>query len=130
MHTTTKDAIFDEIARNDSHFSKAPQAFFQAWQEGVQLIGPELFGNGTREGLDHAMSKWDLRPDLEAIIDAIGVMSAGEKVFLAAMVSFYNVEEGGALLRRVGVQGLADLGGLDLKRRKIIAALILNYTGW
>jgi hypothetical protein len=46
------------------------------------------------------------------------------------MVSFYNVEEGGALLRRVGVQGLADLGGLDLKRRKIIAALILNYTGW
>lgn len=130
MHTTTKDAIFDEIALNDSHFSKAPQAFFQAWRQGVELIGTELFGDGTRQGLDRAMSKWDLRPDLEAIIDAIGVMSAGEKVFLAAMVSFYNVEEGGALLRRVGVQGLADLGGLDLKRRKIIAALILNYTGW
>ncbi len=57
-------------------------------------------------------------------------MSSGEKVFLAAMVSFYNAREGGALFRRVGIHGLADLDGLDLERRKIIGALILHYCGW
>ena len=45
-------------------------------------------------------------------------------------MSFYNVEDGGRLLERVGVRGLADFGGLDLKRRTVIAALLLNYTGW
>jgi hypothetical protein len=130
MHTTTKEAIFDEIALNDLHFSNAPHAFFHAWKRGVELVGPELFGNGSQECLDLTVCKWDLCPNLEAIIDAIGVMSSGEKVFLAAMVSFYNAEEGGALLRRIGVYGLADLAGLDLERRKIIADLILNYSGW
>ena len=130
MHTTTNEAIFDEIALNDLYFAEAPHAFFDAWKRGVELVGPELFGKGTRECLEQAICKWDLCPNVEAIIDAIGVMSSGEKVFLAAMVSFYNAEEGGALLRRVGVYGLADLGGLDLERRKIIAALILNYHGW
>lgn len=48
MHPTTKDAIVDEIALNDSHFSRAPQAFFQAGQEGVELIRAVLFGNDTR----------------------------------------------------------------------------------
>ena len=61
---------------------------------------------------------------------AIGVMSSGEKVFLAALVSFYNAEDGGKLLKRIGVQGLADLGGLDLSRRSVLASLLLNYTGW
>ena len=130
MHTATKRPILDEIVLNDLHFSDAPYAFFDAWRRGVELVGPELFGTGTREGLKQAICKWDLRPNMDAIIDAIGVMSSGEKVFLAAMVSFYNAEEGGALLRRVGVYGLADLGGLDLERRKIIAALMLNYSGW
>lgn len=130
MHTTTNGPIFDEIAFNDSHFAKAPEAFFHAWQRGVELAGPQLFGTGTRECLEQASCKSDLCPNLEAILDAIGVMSSGERVFLAAMVSFYNSEEGGALLRRVGVYGLADLGGLDLERRTIIAALILNYSGW
>ena len=69
-------------------------------------------------------------PNLEVIDQAIGVMSSGERVFLAAMVSFYNAEIGGALLKRVGVHGLSDIGGLDLERRQVIAALILNYTGW
>ena len=130
MHTTTKEAVFNATALNDLDFSDAAHAFFDAWKRGVELVGPELFGTGARECLEQAVCKWDLRPNMDAIIDAIGTMSSGEKVFLAAMVSFYNAQEGGALLRRVGVFGLADLGGLDLERRKVIAALILNYTGW
>ncbi|PMR75308.1 hypothetical protein [Billgrantia endophytica] len=130
MKTITKDVLFDKIARNDRHFSKAPHAFFHAWARGVELAGPKLFGDGTQQGLQEAVSKWDLCPNLEAIHQTIGVMSSGEKVFLAAMVSFYNVGDGGALLKRVGVHGLADLGGLDLERRRVIGALILNYSGW
>jgi hypothetical protein len=57
-------------------------------------------------------------------------MSSGQKAFLAALVSFYNAEVGGRLFERIGIRGLADLGGLDLQRRTVIAALILNYNGW
>lgn len=130
MNTMSEQAIFDEIARNDLHFSKAPQAFFHAWKRGVELVGPGLFGNGTRECLNLAVDKWDLCPNVDLIKKSIGAMSSGERVFLAAMVSFYNSKEGGALLKHVGVHGLADLGRLDIGRRKIIATLILNYTGW
>lgn len=73
---------------------------------------------------------WDLCANVELIDHAIGLMSSGEKRFLATLVSFYNADDGGRLLERVGVRGLADLGGLDLKRRAVIAALLLNYTGW
>lgn len=130
MNPMNEQAIFDEIARNDLHFSKAPQAFFHAWKRGVELVGPGLFSNGTQECLNLAVDKWDLCPNVAVIKKTIGAMSSGERVFLAAMVSFYNSKDGGALLKRVGVHGLADLGGLDIERRKIIAALILNYTGW
>jgi hypothetical protein len=130
MNTSLSNSLFEEIALSEAHFSKAPSAFFHAWKRGVELVGPRLFGNGTRQSSDNAADKWDLCPNLVEIKDVIGVMSSGEKVFLAAMVSFYNAKEGGALFRRVGIHGLADLGGLDLERRKIIAALILNYCGW
>jgi len=129
MNPMSQQAIFDEIARNDLHFSKAPDAFFHAWKRGVELVGPDLF-NGTQECLDLAEDKWGLCPNVAVIRKTIGAMSSGERVFLAAMVSFYNSKDGGALLKRVGVHGLADLGGLDLERRKIIATLILNYSGW
>jgi len=130
MNAISEQAAFEAIAVNQQHFSKAPLAFFHAWKRGVELAGHGLFGNGTREALNLAVDKWDLRPNVPLIKRTIGAMSSGEKVFLAAMVSFYNANDGGALLKRVGVHGLADLGGLDLERRRIIAALILNYTGW
>ena len=38
MNPMSEQAIFDEIARNDLHFSKAPDAFFHAWKRGVELV--------------------------------------------------------------------------------------------
>ena len=89
-----------------------------------------MFGDGTREGLQRATTKWDLRPKLLMLNDALGVLSSGQRMFLSAMVSFYNSREGGAMLKRCGFEGLSDLGGLDLERRKVIADLTLNYNGW
>lgn len=130
MKDSNWGGLAEEIAHESAHFAAAPAAFFDAWKNGVALAGTRLFGGGLRADLEHATSVWDLCPKVQLIDDAIGVMSSGEKRFLAALVSFYNAEDGGRLLERVGVRGLADFGGLDLKRRTVIAALLLNYTGW
>lgn len=136
MSISNQDFALDEtprasIARELEHFSSAPARFLEAWKRGVRLAGPQFFGMGSPHAdLAGTQSKWDLCPKMDLIEDAIGVMSSGEKVFLAALTSFYNAQDGGALLKRVHVQGLADFGGLDLERRAVIAALIVNYTGW
>lgn len=122
--------VVNQIAQEQRHFAAAPDAFLQAWKRGVQLAGPQWFGDGTPEGLNLARDKWDLCPDVSRISKAIGVLSAGERMFLAAMVSFYNERKGGAFLKRCEFHGLADFGGLDLQRRKVIADLLLNYSGW
>ena len=90
---------------------------------------PEPNGSATA-GLQRATTKWDLRPKLLMLNDALGVLSSGQRMFLSAMVSFYNAREGGAMLKRCGFEGLSDLGGLDLERRKVVADLTLNYNGW
>ena len=126
LEETTRQDIANELA----HFSCAKTNFFDAWKRGVALAGTHLFGKGATADLDRAVSIWDLCPKVELIERAIGVMSSGEKAFLAALVSFYNSEVGGKLFKRVGVHGLADFGGLDLARRSILASLLLNYTGW
>ena len=134
LTSPTLDAL-EETARHDianelAHFSCAKTNFFDAWKRGVALAGTHLFGKGVTADPDRAVSIWDLCPNMRLIDRAIGVMSSGEKVFLAALVSFYNAEDGGKLFKRIGVRGLADLGGLDLSRRSVLASLLLNYTGW
>lgn len=130
MNQSLPRDLLDQIALEERHFAKAPQAFFDAWKRGVKIAGNEWFGDGTPEGLQRATSKWDLRPKMLMLNDALGVLSSGQRLFLSAMVSFYNAREGGAMLKRCGVEGLSDLGGLDLERRKVIADLLLNYNGW
>lgn len=105
-------------------------AFLFAWKQGVTLAGPTFFGDGTRIGLNNATCRWDLRPDLRTINNAISVLSDNERIFLAALVSFYDTEAGGALLNQVGVKGLADLGVLDPERRDVIASLVMHHHGW
>jgi hypothetical protein len=83
-----------------------------------------------RDGLNQAKSKWDLRPDILRASDALGVLSSGERMFLSAMFSFYNAHEGGAMLKRCHFHGLSDFDGVDLQRRKVIADLLVNYSGW
>ncbi|MBY4673884.1 hypothetical protein K6W12_24945 [Burkholderia multivorans] len=126
----TSAALLDQIAAEERHFADASGAFFEAWKRGVKIAGAEWFGNGTRESLQRATTKWDLRPDMPMINDALGVLSSGQRMFLSAMVSFYSAREGGEMLRRCGFEGLSDLGGLDLERRRVIADLVLHYNGW
>ena len=130
MNLPLPEDVLDQMALEQAHFDAAPQAFFEAWKRGAQIAGHEWFGDGTREGLQRATTKWDLRPNMLMLNDALSVLSSGQRMFLSAMVSFYNAREGGAMLKRCGFEGLSDLGGLDLERRKVVADLTLNYNGW
>lgn len=122
--------VIDQLVREERHFVAAPQAFFLAWKRGVGIVGHEWFGDGTREGLLRAKTRYDLRPNLLLLNDALRILSSSQGLFLSAMVSFYNVREGAAMLRRCGFEGLADLGLLDLERRQVIADLVLNHSAW
>ncbi|TPG90335.1 hypothetical protein EAH72_29480 [Pseudomonas caspiana] len=111
-------------------FEGTAAAFLYAWKQGVALAGPTYFGDGTQISLNNATCRWDLRPNLLMINNAINVLSTNERVFLAALVSFYDTDEGGVLLKQVGVRGLADLGVLDPERRDVIASLVMHHHGW
>jgi hypothetical protein len=102
-------------------------AFVDAWQRGVILAGPRFFGTGGKPGL--ARSKWDLEPNYDMVERAMGVLSSGEAVFLAAMYSFYNARGAQQLLGRPLVPG-EIAATLDEPRRRVIADLIVSYTGW
>lgn len=130
MNQPLPQDVLDQIARELLHFDNAPAVFLHAWKRGIQIAGVEWFGDGTHAGLQHATSKWALRPNVQRLNDALGVLSSGQRMFLSAMVSFYNADAGGAMLKRCQFEGLADLGGLDLERRKVIADLLLHYHGW
>jgi hypothetical protein len=128
MSTSDRSHLLQQIRFEQDHFATSPQAFFNAWKQGAALAGPPLFGQPTHSDLMRVTSAWDLRPNLQLISDSISGMTRNEKAFLAALVSIHNSQDGGRLLQRVGVHGLADLGGLDIQRRTVIAALILHYT--
>ena len=121
---------FADITREAAHFASAPTAFLHAWKRSVELAGPRFFGKGLRADFCGAATKWDLCPNVALIDAALGPMSPAERIFIASLVSFYDTEDGGKFLRRAEFDGFADLGRLDLQRRVVVAALILNYSGW
>jgi hypothetical protein len=81
------------------------------------LAGPVYFGNGTSESVENAKDKWALAPNGAVILDAFGVLSSGERTFLAALYSFYKSDDSVLLWEKAGIRGFADLSGLDLVRR-------------
>lgn len=130
MHPTLPDSVRSELLDTYQHDTLAPRHFFENWQQAVLLAGPAYFGDGTRANALEATDKWALCPNVPLIQSRLGVMSHGEQVFIAALVSFYNDKTGGRLLRRVAVEGLADFGLLDPQRRRLLANLIIHYSGW
>lgn len=56
---------------------------------------------------------------------------ASTAVFLAAMVSFFNGDTGGKMLRSLQAAGLSDIAArLDHAQRQVLADLMVAYTGW
>ncbi|MFL9951110.1 TrfB-related DNA-binding protein [Paraburkholderia agricolaris] len=122
---------FHEAIAESGYFSEiAPKRFLTAWKEAVSLAGPSYFRKPIGGEIEAAETKDELEPDYEVIKRALGAISSTDGLFLAALYSFYDSEEGSAMLKQCGANGLADLGRLDLPRRRVIAELIVNYCGW
>ncbi|WP_374063616.1 hypothetical protein [Cupriavidus sp. DF5525] len=49
--------VLDRIAPEERRFANAPRAFFEAWKRSVDIAGGEGFGDGTREGLQRAITR-------------------------------------------------------------------------
>lgn len=105
-------------------------AFFFAWKRGVELAGSRYFGDGSQEGFQKANCRWDLRPNIRVIKSSFEVLTEQERVFLAALVSFFDTEEGSDLLKQSGIRGLSDLGLLNIEQRDVIAGLIMHNHDW
>ncbi|MES9830524.1 MAG: hypothetical protein ABW201_19900 [Candidatus Thiodiazotropha sp.] len=105
-------------------------AFLAAWKRGILASGvPGLFY--CSDILDKTTSLDRLAPKVREIGKRIHVSPKKQATFLAAMVSFYNPEEGAKMAKKVGCNGLGDIAiNLSTKQRSIISDLLLNYTGW
>lgn len=101
-------------------------AFFDAWMRGIELAGTQFFRfpvSGEIRGKD------DVPPDFDMVECGMEYLSSGERAFLAAMYSFYNAAAAQRLYNAVLVPGeVAAL--LDEPRRRVIADLLVSYTGW
>lgn len=105
-------------------------AFFDAWLRGVEIAGSRWFKRDDW-GASDVPSKWDYAPNFEAIEDSLGVLSTGEAVFLAAMVSFYSPQGGRELMQKLDMGSPGSVAAaLDEKRRRVIADLTVSYAGW
>ncbi len=103
--------------------------FLEAWKQGVERLGPELFGPKTPEA---ARVKSDLKPLREKIDVAFVACSGGEKQLLSAMVSFFDPEWGEDLAARTEdekcICGLTF--NMDHAEIDILCTLLRNYEGW
>lgn len=107
-----------------------PARFLAAWKRGVLIAGAHYF-HVKADSVEAATDKWQLKPNQEAIENALGVVSDGQGAFLAAMYSFFNPDKGQELLADVGRPNICDLAGrLDNERAEVIAELFLSYAGW
>lgn len=115
------------------YWQDAPKRFFKAWREGVALAGVSFFGDGSKAGFQAATDKNDLAPNMEAVKEALGVLSGGERTFLVAMYSFYNSRTAADMWSEnfTSPDNIGEtISGLDLARRRVLAELTLTYTGW
>jgi hypothetical protein len=104
--------------------------FIDAWKRGILASGaPSLFYSS--DILDKTTSLERLAPKVREIGKRIHSYPKRQATFLAAMVSFYNPEEGAKLAKKVGCNGLGDIAiNITFDQRLIISDLLMYHTGW
>jgi hypothetical protein len=104
--------------------------FLDAWKRGILASGvPGLFY--CSDILEKTTSLERHAPKVSQIKNRICDFPKRQAAFIAAVVSFYNPEEGAKLAKKAGCNGLGDIAmNLSPQQRSIISDLLLNYTGW
>ena len=122
---TSKDYILNVLEQTEEKEAR----FFAAWKQGVELLGPQLFGPKTPA---NAKIKDDLRPQHNLIETELAKESCGEEQFLTAMVSFYDPAWGEELVELIECHksfcGLTY--NLDHEQIEILCELLRNFQGW
>ncbi len=105
--------------------------FTDYWKQGVELVGVELFGDGTEKSLKNAINYTQLYPKKELFQKAFaGPLSPGQAAFMASMFSFYNRSSAVDFCKSAKIYSIGDLTKLDSNRTRIIVNLLVNYSGW
>ena len=92
----------------------------------MEIAGRQYFRNPG-----YFISYQSAPPNITEIKKSIETLPAGQAIFLAALVSFYNGETGGKLLRSLQAAGLSDIAArLGHDQRQVLADLLVAYTGW
>lgn len=115
---------------------RSESAFLAAWKdaivEGARLCGPRFYQLFGPKSFQSAQSKWELRPDTARVRAAMAVFSRGERIYLGALYSFFNPDDGQQLLSEYAFPGnLAEiLTRLEARQVKAIMRLVETYPGW
>ena len=128
--TPEQEAVFARLYTERAFYEGASSRFFDAWKRAVALAGYRYFGDDTKASWDAANDKWALVPDADLIRSALGVLSHGERIFLAALYCFYNDIDGKDMCAAAGLNTVLDLTILDMEHKQIISDLLFNYNGW
>lgn len=107
-------------------FQDKQVAFLNAWCRAINLTGhPSLFGMNSMNGLA------GFAPKVKEINRALPGLPKSQGALIAAMVSFFNPEEGAKMMTKTGTAGLGALSlCLSESARKALSDLINNYQGW
>lgn len=129
---TEKSQIFSQIEKAQAKEAEKKKRFLKAWKAGMKLVGLEYFNitMGLAE-LEKSTNKWDFEPNYKFIKHSLHQINARNALFLAAMYSFFDDEDGQRLLEELGSPNIVDLAAqLSKEQAEIIAELFLNYCGW
>ena len=120
-----------------AHARVAPIQFLIAWKRAVAMAGPEFFtagrGHDAPPSMVDATDKGQLIPHWDVVENGIGPLSTSQRVFLAAICSFYNGEWGKNLpdTHGDGCDSIGDVANrLDRDQVDILTALMNYHTGW
>lgn len=107
-------------------FQDKQRAFMDAWLRAIHLTGhAALFGQNPAAGLS------GFAPKVKEINRALPTLPKSHAALIAAMVSFFNPEEGAKMMVKTGTAGLGALAlCLSDNARVALSDLINNYQGW
>jgi len=127
-----RNPIVDTVARRAEKQREA--RFLCAWKQGVRRAGLHYFEVAAPHRLELALHRDQLRPNYRVIKSALaGDIDAEGGLFLCALYSFYNEDEGRRLMRRHYPRCRSReqlLALVDAGHRAILETLLGNYTEW
>jgi hypothetical protein len=107
--------------------------FLTAWKRAVRMAGAQYFDVINTHFYEFASKKDQLRPSYPKIKSALSTESIQQGLFLCALYTFYNEDEG----RRLTLQFYPSCGSMDVlmrqlepERREILQSLASSYTDW